>query len=371
MAYTPLTTGQTPTQGTSGQGVIDLQNQLNAGGANLAVDGLYGPKTAAAFAASQTKPTSNLVTTSNAANMEHTKYSGMLDEQLAKFGTTATDNQPIDPATYSDAFTKTLDQQAKSSNESTQAMIQSLQAKTQAKQVALAAQYDNYKRGLQMLGIQHNEAQSSPDLLLGHEQQAQNEYTSKVGALDTELHKALIDAQAARDTKNTAELKTKMDYIKSIQTQKAQALKDVYSSLTQQKSFDTNFIDQAFNELMKLPTSKRQEYLQAVADKTGQPLLGLTQALADKIAKGGGKSGGSVKVSQGVASLTPQFESVKGADGYIDPYKWVTGRTKWMSMGLSKASYESNFKQYLNPESYKLAGFTTKSSTGGGSTFGN
>jgi hypothetical protein len=56
MAYIPLTTGQAPTQGTSGDAVKALQTQLNTQNAGqsgytpLVVDGLYGPKTAAATA---------------------------------------------------------------------------------------------------------------------------------------------------------------------------------------------------------------------------------------------------------------------------------------------------------------------------------
>jgi hypothetical protein len=68
--YTPLQPNQTPTQGTSGQAVMDLQKQLNtqnqgvAGYTPLKVDGMYGPLTAAASAF---KPTTTTATTTPAA----------------------------------------------------------------------------------------------------------------------------------------------------------------------------------------------------------------------------------------------------------------------------------------------------------------
>jgi len=49
MQYTPLQQGQAPTLGTSGSAVLELQRQLNAKGAGLKEDALYGPLTAAAF----------------------------------------------------------------------------------------------------------------------------------------------------------------------------------------------------------------------------------------------------------------------------------------------------------------------------------
>jgi hypothetical protein len=48
--YTPLKQGEAPKLGTSGQDVINLQKLLNKQGAGLKEDGLYGPKTAEAYA---------------------------------------------------------------------------------------------------------------------------------------------------------------------------------------------------------------------------------------------------------------------------------------------------------------------------------
>lgn len=60
--YTPLQPNQAPIQGTSGSAVLELQKQLNAKGAGLKEDALYGPLTAAAFAKYNT-PTPTVDTT--------------------------------------------------------------------------------------------------------------------------------------------------------------------------------------------------------------------------------------------------------------------------------------------------------------------
>lgn len=74
--------------------------------------------------------------------------------------------------------------------------------------------------------------------------------------------------------------------------------------------------------------------------------------------------GGTFKISEGIAKVTPQMEAVKGADGYIAPEKWVAARTNWNSLGGTDASFNSNFKKYLNPASYTIAGFKAPAATG-------
>ena len=376
--YTP-TTDTNPTFGQSGDTVSALQTHLNEVNKNapgwtpLAVDGKFGPLTQAAV---NFKPQSQLVVTSNAADMAHTKYSGQLDEALSRFNLNGNtqDSTKIDPATYSDAFTKQLDQQFKSSNEATKAMIQSLQTKTQAKQTALAGQYDNYKRGLQMLGIQHNQAQATPDLLLGHEQQAQNDYNTKVNTLDTELHKALIDAQAARDSKDTQQVKTKMDYIKSIYKEKDNALKEVYTSLTQQKSAANIEAHLLYDSISKLKTDdEKEQMILAAARKYQIPATTLHQALLDEGAKRSKGSGrGSGKVKANVKDITDQLDaSIKqpgtlGTDGFMDPQRWIETRDKWIKNRLPESTFNKLYKRYLNPECYDLAGFSKKSTGSGG-----
>lgn len=74
---------------------------------------------------------------------------------------------------------------------------------------------------------------------------------------------------------------------------------------------------------------------------------------------GGGKTGSSkFNVSTGISKVGPQMKNAAGADGYIDPDQWVAARQNWNALGGTDASFNSNFKKYLNPASYAKAGFT-------------
>lgn len=67
-------------------------------------------------------------------------------------------------------------------------------------------------------------------------------------------------------------------------------------------------------------------------------------------------SGGNTKSL--TAQFTDDFEAITGEDNYVDPNEWIAARTLWGQKGLSDSSFVSNFKRYLNPLSYKMAGFT-------------
>ncbi len=66
--------------------------------------------------------------------------------------------------------------------------------------------------------------------------------------------------------------------------------------------------------------------------------------------------GNIAEVSKRMASLTGKAKGEPNGDNYIDPNAWIAMRNLWQSHGGSDASFVSNFKRYLNPESYKLAG---------------
>lgn len=70
MIYTPLKPNTAPTLGTSGDAVLALQKKLNAQGAGLKEDSLYGPLTAAAFSKYNTTPIQNPTNTQN--NIQNT-----------------------------------------------------------------------------------------------------------------------------------------------------------------------------------------------------------------------------------------------------------------------------------------------------------
>lgn len=82
-----------------------------------------------------------------------------------------------------------------------------------------------------------------------------------------------------------------------------------------------------------------------------------TNIAATKATKAGKAASTTFKISTAISKATPQFEKVKGADGYIAPEKWMAARTNWNSLGGTDASFNTTFKKYLNPASYEMAGF--------------
>ncbi len=350
MTYTS-TTNTTPAYGQEGPSVSALQTQLNtqnagkAGWVPLTVDGKYGPKTQAA---ATWKPGSQLVVTSGPARAELSKYSSALDSALTQFGLgnapqVNPDGTPVkaDPEAYSDAYTQSLDTQAKSSDDATKAMIATIQSQDQSKRNQLDAQYDNYKRGLALLGIQHNDAQSTPDLLLGHEQQAQNEYSTKVNALDLEERKAMMDAASARDAKKTQIVKEKMDYVKQIQKEKKAALTDLYSQISKQKTASADEAHAIYETLQKLSPGDQQAFIQEVSKKFGIPLGTLVTALADERTKRAKAAGKGTTAKKGYAWGTPPTAERSKVE------KYLAAKSDDFDTDASKVKTDQKFYYYV------------------------
>lgn len=80
----------------------------------------------------------------------------------------------------------------------------------------------------------------------------------------------------------------------------------------------------------------------------------------DRIASAAKASSNVTFDTQGtISKFSNSMKKIKGEDGYIDPQEWIAARELWASGGGSDSSFVSNFKRYLNPLSYKLAGIKT------------
>lgn len=65
------------------------------------------------------------------------------------------------------------------------------------------------------------------------------------------------------------------------------------------------------------------------------------------------------KFSNLMKSITGKAKGEPNGDNYIDPQEWISARELWATQGGSDSSFVSNFKRYLNPLSYQLAGIKT------------
>lgn len=378
MNYTPITDpNATPQYGQSGEAVKTLQNKLNSDNANkpgyvpLKVDGLYGPKTRAVA-----QP-SSLITTSAGIRSGMVKDSTELNNALALFNIPGGSNTPVDTSRGTDTPAVTdptlslLDKLSARSNDSTKALISSIQAAKQRQTNAVNDKYGKYKEGLQLMGIQHNEAQSAPELLAGHIQQAETEHLQKLQDIDAATSKALMDAETARDNNDYKTLSAKISYMKELKAEKAATLKSYYDSITQQPKIAGDIAHAIYSEMSKLGPDDKEAFIQAVAKNYKLPLGALVTALNDEHGKqvitnakvtkaaGGGSSGKNSSGKVTTAQVTygqKKLDKARGEDGFVDPYLYLQAFKDWP--GTVKqfiTSFPANGKGgYINPKSYNL-----------------
>lgn len=331
---------------------------------------------------------SNITSTSGPARMQFSKDSMALDNALKMFnvGTSQPQdpNKPVDPNVVNDPYMASLDAMAARSDASINMLIKTIQGAKQRSANKVNADYENYKGGLQLLGIQHNEAQSSPDLLMGHIKEAENQHQAKLQELDSEEAKALLEADMARKDNDFKIVKEKMDYVNQLKKDKIEELKNYHSTISDQSKTAGIEAHDIYDTLNTLADSEKEQFIQAVAKKFNLPLGSLVTALADEkskresadlktqntesiIAKRGttGSSGGTKKKltqDQAAQKVADQLNSRKGTDNYISPEDYIKAREVWVDEGgFTQASFDSRFKSKVNPKSYGKVGFTAKS----------
>lgn len=194
--------------------------------------------------------------------------------------TTTTDTGSNNTADYSDGFTKQLDAIASSSNDSTKSLIASIHAARANQQGQLDTKYQQYERGLQLLGVEKGSAAATPELLSGQLIQAENQHQQKISDLVAKETKAVMDAQQARDDGNLKLMTEKMSYLQTIQKQKATALKDYYDTLTSSGKAADSVAASVSSKVMALDPSQREAYLTNVATQYQIPLDSLVSSVA-------------------------------------------------------------------------------------------
>ncbi len=333
---------------------------------------------------------SQLINTSTKSRAKTGEATSALDAALAQLGisqnTPAPDSKTTDTeGTDADPILQSLGKLQNTNDAATKSLIAATQAKYQNEKNKTNEQYGNYKAGLQELGIQTNAAQATPDLLMGHIQKAGTDQLDKIHELDAEESKAIMDANIAKESQDFKTLQAKMDYVKEIKRNKAQAIKDMYDNIgatSKAAAFEAHDI---YDTMQSLDPADQEQYIQAVAQKFNIPVMSLVQALKDEkvsretdqlntenkqsildkrnAPKSGSSSGKKVTVEDASNEIDQHIKPISeggelGDDGYMDPYKWIKLRDTWIKNKLSKTTFDTLYKRYLNPESYTIAGFT-------------
>jgi hypothetical protein len=329
-----------------------------------------------------TPPVSNnVVTTSSTAKNEFNTHSNTLDNMLANLNQTPTkSSNTATVGNTNDAYTQMLDRTSQNSDLATKALIGTIQAGRANSANRLNTEYNNYKSGLQLLGIQHNDAQATPDLLMGHIQQAENEHQAKIQQLDVETNKALMDAKVAKDNGDLAVLKEKMSYIKDLNQQKQDYLKNIADQMGAETKIADNIVGGVYTELNKLAPADKEKYLQAVASKYNISLGSLVKAMTTEKERLTDRSVKNAKVATTKLTLSEKKDNVysginqllspnvKDKDGvpYIDENGFITP-TAFKTLigaareeGISRKNFLDEYSDLLFTGDLKAYGLTAK-----------
>lgn len=181
-------------------------------------------------------------------------------------------------------------------------------------------------------------------------QDAQKDKISAINDLLTQTDKIVKEQQADVKAAKTAE---KDALTSDIKTSTAIA-KTIADTLAAKGIKDSAKVRTYINAMAEEAGIANADILQSAVIKAQQDNAKVAKTLAPK-ATGSG-SAAKFNVSNGLAKVNSQMQGVQGDDHYIDPNKWIAARQNWGSLGGVDSTFVSNFKKYLNPESYSLAG---------------
>lgn len=334
------------------------------------------------------KPKSKVIVTAGQARKSFNKHSSNLDAILKSLGL----NDPaMNPGTGTGATTTKavegedsiisgLNSLRTQNDAATNSLIASTQAAYQNSINKAQKQGDNYKAGLQLLGIQSNAATFSPDLLSSHITEAANETMDKVNSLKSEEAKLLMDAQTARSKNQLSTLEAIMNRQEQIKEEKNKVLKDLNDRMVEgqkQVVFDSPALFKAFGGLNEEDKGK---FIIAVAKKYGVSPVSVQSALmnekvdVDKRNKvGTGTGSGKLTVKSASSYIDGLIKNgvevngkkvpLLGADGYMSPENWTDAYDNWLKNGLPESTFLKLYKKYLNPEAYEKAGISSPKSS--------
>jgi len=357
------------------QAVMNFQRENN-----LTQDGIFGPQTERAYL-NKFQGGPGILGTNN-VHKEAAKNSNILDQYL-KFGIAnpngvKNEDKLIEKTTVAgtsdDPYIKALDSISQRSSEGTKRLIANIQANRLRSQNKLTESYDRYKSGLQLLGIQTNRAESTPDILTGQLKQADNEFMGKLADLDAEENKALMDAENARAENDFKTLKERMDYVRQVRKDQADTLKE-YNDMIQNSSkmaaaqIDTKLAKEMFTTIQKIadPTQK-EAFIQAVASKFGISPLAVVASLEDIVrttqkedialakSTNSGKSTTVGITKEMISKGEKKLNATRGEDNYVDPYVYKDAYDDWIDKGGTIKTFLSTYppEKYVNPTATNL-----------------
>jgi len=232
-------------------------------------------------------------------------------------------------------------------------------------------------------GYRTGGAEYTPEINAGILKKEQADGLARLDEIQVNLQSAIAQAVSAKNAKDF-ELATKtLENVKSLQKAKEDAVQTMFKNyndgmkaindqIKQANDMERANRDQAMQEFAtaapsvykeydKLNAQGKQAFIQNMSKKTGldpEILLGEME----KARKAYTVKEQSTKIPEtelqriAISSLAGNMDKVKGPDGYIAPEDWIFYKQNWVKKGMKAKDFDDNFKMYLNPESYFIAG---------------
>lgn len=249
---------------------------------------------------------------------------------------------------YSDAYTQALQGLANNSNESTKRLIATIQAQHQNEVNKINENYGAYTRGLELLGIQSGQAQGTPELLKGQLLQIKNQQMAKINDLNQKEIIAMADAEEARANNEFKILNEKINYIRQLRADKAQALRDAAATDSDYMKKAEFFGDAIYEQIKGLDAAHKASVLSALALQTGIPEQYLVAAAATT-------AQARYKAATGTSSTTSKLGKPALTDVFSFPPKesMEVWEKEFADAGLTDETFGA-ITRLVNNEGYSL-----------------
>lgn len=189
---------------------------------------------------------------------------------------------------YDNELNSTLgsfDRLSKNMDESSRNLLGTISSTYSQRRADQAESDRKYQKGLEVLGIKSGMSQYAPQESLGLMNEAEKKSHKNLLAIDAEENKARMDADAAKADKDYKTFTDRVNLIKDLRQQKAQALKDLadksqqpFDLLSKQSDAMEKIGGSIYDELDGLSATEKAKKAQEIADRFHVPIQAVISA---------------------------------------------------------------------------------------------
>ncbi len=214
---------------------------------------------------SQSQP----VVTSGQSRTNTANNLSVYDRAIANLG--PQDNTPTTPpAAGADPIISGLQTLQTNADAVTKSMIASTMAQYQNQKNTAEKQGENYRLGLESLGIKTGAAQTTPDILSGHIQAAANDTLAKISSINNDMNKALLDIQSAKAENDFKRIQMATDRYQQLEKNKRDAITAMHDDILfgqKQLTYSAPALLESFNTLTS--DTDKTNYINEIAKRDG------------------------------------------------------------------------------------------------------